>query len=320
MSSEKIGFIGGGNMTLAIAGGLLSSGMPAKTLFIAEPSEDQRERLSGLLPGAVISGDNAEIAATVDCLVLATKPQVLADVCRDLAAALHDSKPLLVSIAAGIRGADIDGWLGGGFSVIRVMPNQPALLRLGVSGLHANSRASESDRELATKVMAAVGKVVWVEDEADIDSVTAISGSGPAYFYLLIDMLVKTAVSMGLDETASRQLAIETAVGAAALAAQSDETMDELIAKVRSPGGTTAAALDGLVIGPVHEAGEGAEPPVQEKLQIPQLTVGQVPGGPVSRGLLQLSGTGIADHELFQLAPVGLDESVGHGGLSRQFR
>jgi pyrroline-5-carboxylate reductase len=246
MGGKKIGFIGGGNMTLAIAGGLLGSGMPAEQLFVAEPSDDQRERLSGLLPGAVISSDNAAIAAEVDCLVLATKPQVLADVCRDLAGALKERKPLIISIAAGVCGADIDAWLGGEFSVIRVMPNQPALLQLGASGLHANSRASAADRELATTVMAAVGTVVWVDDEADIDSVTAVSGSGPAYFYLLIDMLIKTGVSMGLDAAAARELATATAVGAAALAAQSDETMDELIAKVRSPGGTTAAALDSL--------------------------------------------------------------------------
>ena len=246
MTTNSIGFIGGGNMTLAIAGGLIASGMPATLIRISEPSAEQRQRIAASLPGVDVQSDNSVVAGNVDCLVLATKPQVLGAVCRDLGAAVQQRKPLIVSIAAGVGGADIDAWLGGELAVIRVMPNQPALVRLGASGLYANSVASEADRELATAVMAAVGKVVWVESEADIDSVTAISGSGPAYFFLLIDMLVKTASDMGLRTEDARELAIQTAVGAAAMAAQSEESMDELIARVRSPGGTTAAALDCL--------------------------------------------------------------------------
>jgi len=178
--------------------------------------------------------------------VLATKPQVLREVCRRLAETLHDHKPVIVSIAAGVRSSDINAWLGNGFSVIRVMPNQPALLGLGVSAVYANERSTAQDREIATTIMTAVGKVVLVDDEEDIDSVTAISGSGPAYFYLLIDILAKTAVAMGLDENSARTLAVETAAGAAALATHCDDAMDDLIARVRSPGGTTAAALDSL--------------------------------------------------------------------------
>ncbi|MGI9201158.1 MAG: pyrroline-5-carboxylate reductase [Woeseiaceae bacterium] len=246
MSNTTIGFIGGGNMTLAIAGGLLASNYPAEHLCISEPSAEQRERLANILPGVDISADNKAIAGNVDCLVLATKPQVLADVCREMVNIVQGRKPLVVSIAAGVRGADIDAWLGGGLAVVRVMPNQPALLRMGASGLFANSMASDDDRELASSVMAAVGNIVWVESETDIDSVTAISGSGPAYFFLLIDMLAKTAVEMGLDENAGRELAVQTALGAAAMAEQTEDSMDDLIARVRSPGGTTAAALDSL--------------------------------------------------------------------------
>lgn len=233
-------------MTLAIAGGLLASDYPADRLCIAEPSAEQREKLAGILPAVDIGADNASVAANVDCLVLATKPQVLADVCRDLVDAVQGRKPLVISIAAGVRGADIDAWLGGGLSVVRVMPNQPALLRMGASGLFANSASSADDRKLASAVMAAVGKVVWVESETDIDSVTAISGSGPAYFFLLIDMLTKTAVEMGLDEKSGHELAVQTALGAAEMAVQTEDSMDDLIARVRSPGGTTAAALDSL--------------------------------------------------------------------------
>ena len=198
------------------------------------------------LPGAIVGDDNSATAGRADCIVLATKPQVLAGVCRELAVTVQAQKPLIISIAAGVRSNDIDSWLGGGRAVIRVMPNQPAFLGLGVSALFANQQCDESDRELATTVMAAVGKVVQVNAETDIDSVTAISGSGPAYFYQLIDMLLQNAVAFGLDDATARTLAIETAVGAAALAADSDVAMDELIARVRSPGGTTAAALDSL--------------------------------------------------------------------------
>jgi pyrroline-5-carboxylate reductase len=246
MTDKRIGFIGGGNMTLAIAGGLLSSGYPPASIEVAEPSPQQRERLAAALSGIIIGDDNTALAQRADCLVLATKPQVLADVCRQLADAVQKQRPLLVSIAAGVRSGDIESWLGGDLAVVRVMPNQPAFLRKGVSALYANDRCNDSDRELATTVMTAVGKVVQVHAEPDIDSVTAISGSGPAYFYLLIDMLAQTAITMGLDAATARTLAVETAVGSAALAADSDAAMDELIARVRSPGGTTAAALDSL--------------------------------------------------------------------------
>jgi len=243
MNNNRVGFIGGGNMTRAIAGGLLASGFSASNIAIAEPAAEQRARLADELPDTSITESNHTVAAQVGCLVLATKPQVLANVCRDLAATVQANKPLIVSIAAGVRSSDIDSWLGGGLAVVRAMPNQPALLRLGVSALYANEEASAGDRELAATIMGSVGKVVTVPTEEDT---TAISGSGPAYFYLLIDMLAKTAKTLGLDEAAARTLATETAVGAAALATNSDETMDELIARVRSPGGTTAAALDYL--------------------------------------------------------------------------
>jgi pyrroline-5-carboxylate reductase len=246
LNDKRIGFVGGGNMTLAIASGLLASGFAEDRLCIAELLKKQREHLAAAIAGVEITDDNSAVAGAVDCLVLATKPQVLADVCRELADVVQHNKPLVVSIAAGVRSLDIDTWLGGDVSIIRVMPNQPALLRLGVSGLYANSRVSSAERELATFVMASVGKVVWVENESDIDAVTAISGSGPAYFFLLIDMLIRTATDMGLDAAAARELAVQTAVGAAALAANTTDDMGSLIGRVRSPGGTTAAALDRL--------------------------------------------------------------------------
>ncbi|MDH3746607.1 MAG: pyrroline-5-carboxylate reductase [Gammaproteobacteria bacterium] len=246
MTNRKIAFIGGGNMTRAIAGGMVEGGFEAAELLISEPNADARKTLTSSLPGATISASNKHIATGADCIVLAVKPQVLAEVCRDLSETIQLSKPLIISIAAGVRSRDIDNWLGGGLSVVRIMPNQPALLRLGVSGLYANDRTSKMERERAADIISAVGAVVDVNSEADIDAVTAVSGSGPAYFFLLIDVLAKTAVEFGIDAVAARTLAIETATGAAALAAHGDAAIDDLIARVRSPGGTTAAALDSL--------------------------------------------------------------------------
>lgn len=246
MIEDTVGFIGGGNMTRAIAGGLLDNGFEATRISIAEPVDAHRQVLEESLPGVFVSEDNAEIVARSQCLVLSVKPQVLAAVCKDLADAVQTAKPLIISIAAGPRIDDIDSWLGGGNAVVRVMPNQPALLGKGISGIFGNEKTSAAQMAAATEILSAVGPVVAVPNEADIDAVTAVSGSGPAYFYLLIDMIAKTGIDLGLDESASTQLALETALGAATLAQQSGESMDTLIARVRSPGGTTAAALDEL--------------------------------------------------------------------------
>jgi pyrroline-5-carboxylate reductase len=246
MINRTVGFIGGGNMTRAIAGGLISAGFDPQQVLIGEPSAKQRESLAFELPGAQISADNLFVATQASCLVLAIKPQILADVCKGLRDAVQQSRPLVISIAAGVRSDDIDTWLGGDLAVLRVMPNQPALLRKGVSGIYANDRVSDSDRAEAESIMSAVGSVVHVPREADIDAVTAISGSGPAYFYLLIDMLFEAGENLGLDAVTAAHLAIDTAVGSAALASHSVEPMGMLMSKVRSPGGTTAAALDTL--------------------------------------------------------------------------
>ena len=246
MNDYEVGFIGGGNMTLAIAGGLLASGLPGASFAIAEPSPEQRDRLAEALTGTFITDDNAVVAASTACLVLATKPEVLPSVCHAIAETVQVSNPLVVSIAAGVRSDAIDRWLGGGLAIVRVMPNQPALLQKGVSGMFANDLVNAAQLERARQVMAAVGSVVPVTTEADIDAVTAISGSGPAYFFLLIDMLQSAAREFGLDAQSARTLALETASGAAAMAASGDSTMEDLIARVRSPGGTTAAALDSL--------------------------------------------------------------------------
>lgn len=246
MKYQKVAFVGGGNMTRAIVAGMIAGDYKAEKIFIAEPLAKQRDALSRDLPGVIVSEDNNDVVGAAEIVVLAVKPQVLASVCRQLASTIQATRALIVSVAAGIRSTDIDDWLGGGLAVVRIMPNQPALLRQGISGIFANKKTTQRQLAAACNIMSAVGAVVRVPTEADIDAVTAISGSGPAYFYLLIDMLAKTGQDLGLDENVARQLALETARGAAALAASSDATMETLIARVRSPGGTTAAALDSL--------------------------------------------------------------------------
>ena len=225
---------------------MLQDGYPSSDILIAEPFAERRDILAKELPGVLISADNDEIVRHAVNVVLAVKPQILATVCKKLAPAVQKSRPLIISIAAGRRISDIDSWLGGGNAVARVMPNQPALLMKGISGIYANKATTPEQLDAARKIMSAVGPVITLPNERDIDAVTAISGSGPAYFYLLIDMIAKTGIDLGLDEKSARQLAIETAAGAALLAKASDDSMDDLIARVRSPGGTTAAALDSL--------------------------------------------------------------------------
>jgi len=246
MRKSTIAFIGGGNMARAIAGGLIRSGVEPGHVFIAEPRSEQRRKLRGEFPRSTISEDNDDIAGSAETLVLAVKPQILRQVCERLRDVVQHRKPLVISIAAGARVDDIESWLGGDLEIVRVMPNQPALVDQGISALFANARTDELGRIQANKVMTAVGETVWVDDEALMDAVTAVSGTGPAYFYLLIDAMIQSAVHFGLDEATARTLAVETARGAATLAAAESEPMSALIDRVRSPGGTTTAAFECL--------------------------------------------------------------------------
>lgn len=246
MINNKVGFIGGGNMARAIAGGLLRGGMHATDVYLSEPRESQRDLLRKELYGIQLTDDNDRVARQCEVLLFAVKPQILKAVCTALADTVQASRPLIVSIAAGPRVEDIESWLGGQLSVVRVMPNQPALIDQGVSALFANARTNDASRSLAEAIMSAVGQVVWVTREADIDSVTAVSGTGPAYFYLLIDVMIQAGIDFGLNPATARTLAVETARGASALAAAETESMTSMIGRVRSPGGTTQAAFDYL--------------------------------------------------------------------------
>lgn len=246
MIGKQIGFIGGGNMATAIARGLINAGVDPNHLFIGQPGKAKRAALRKKLPGVSIIADNTIVADKAEVLMLATKPQILPAICKKLQQAVQAKKPLIISIAAGIRCADIERWLGGRLAIIRVMPNQPVLLDLGMSALFANEQASDDEKAIAEDMLRAVGKAVWLNSENHMDAATAISGTGPAYFYLMIDMLIKAAINFGLDESTAKLLAVETAKGAAAVAGTEPEAIASLIDRVRSPAGTTDAAFASL--------------------------------------------------------------------------
>lgn len=245
MQTRNIGFIGGGNMTTSLLGGLISDGFAADNIWVSEPDNERRESLSARF-GVHTGSDNSELVNAVDVVVLAVKPQMLHEVCSGIAEAVRGSSPLIVSIAAGIRADDIDRWLGGDNAVVRTMPNTPSLVSSGATALFANNRVSEEQRELAEGIMRAVGLTLWVEDEKLMDAVTAVSGSGPAYFFLLIEMLQQSGAKLGLPEETARLLAVQTAFGAAKMALESPDDATTLRARVTSPGGTTEAAINTL--------------------------------------------------------------------------
>jgi pyrroline-5-carboxylate reductase len=235
----KIAFIGGGNMAAALIGGLLRSGRPPAELIVVEVDEARCAQLRQQFGVAAIAApdDSLREAATV---VLAVKPQHMGEACATVRP--HLAQPLVVSIAAGTRMRDIERWLGAA-AIVRAMPNMPALIGRGISALAATAAVSEAQRDLAASVLGAVGTVLWVGDEALLDAVTAVSGSGPAYVFYFLESLARAGEELGLGAEAARTLAVQTFVGAAHLAAQADEPLEALRARVTSKGGTTAAAL-----------------------------------------------------------------------------
>jgi pyrroline-5-carboxylate reductase len=238
-------------MATAIVRGLLSRGVGAGRIAVSDPSEERREALAALLPGGRVSADNTEVAAVADILVLSVKPQVMADVLPPLADRVQAAAPLVVSIAAGIRSDDIDRWLGGGLAVVRCMPNQPALIGEGMTVLYANEQARPG-RERADEVLSAAGPTLWVDEESMIDAATAISGSGPAYFFYLMEILIAAATEFGFTPEQARRLAVQTAKGAAATAECEADPPAVLRERVTSPGGTTAAAFAVIENAEVH--------------------------------------------------------------------
>ena len=246
MTSQTIAFIGGGNMARALIGGLLRRGHAASHLRVSDPSPEARESLRQAFPGIGVHDDNLAAAAGAATWVLAVKPQQMNAVATALAAVARAERPLVISVAAGIRSGDLHGWLGSAATVVRCMPNRPALIGAGITAIHAGPALDAGARHRVADILGAAGECVWIEDESLLDAVTAVSGSGPAYVFLLIEMLESAARAEGIDAATARRLAIETVHGAARMAREGDEPPEVLREQVTSPGGTTAAALDVL--------------------------------------------------------------------------
>ncbi len=246
--SYTIAFIGGGNMASSIIGGLVASGFDASQLWASDPLAESLDRLKHVAPVNTTS-DNATAIAAADVLVLAVKPQIMKPVCESIATNVQQRSPLIISIAAGIESASLDRWLGGGLAIVRCMPNTPALVRCGATGLHANSSVSVEQRERAQAVLSAVGSTQWFSEESALDAVTAVSGSGPAYFFLVMEAMQNAAQELGLTAEDAKGLVLQTALGAATMALESDVDTAELRRRVTSPKGTTEAAIAALEAG-----------------------------------------------------------------------
>ena len=237
-----VGFIGAGNMARSLASGLVRNGWSRDRVILSDPDNDQRRTIENVL-GAKTFSDNTLVATQADLLVLAVKPQVLAEAAKAVATTVQQKKPLVISIAAGVRLEDIERWLGGGLPLVRAMPNTAALIGSGATGLYANRRVDAKMRDQAESILRAVGVTVWLEDEYLIDVVTALSGSGPAYFFLVMEALEQAGIEAGLDPKQARLLTLETAFGAAKMALEGHEEPALLRHRVTSPGGTTEQAV-----------------------------------------------------------------------------
>ncbi|WP_130906045.1 pyrroline-5-carboxylate reductase [Pseudomonas sp. Sample_22] len=240
MSKTRIAFIGAGNMAASLIGGLRAKGLDAAQIRASDPGEETRARVSAE-HGIEVFADNAQAVDGADVVVLAVKPQAMKAVCEAIRPSLK-SNQLVVSIAAGITCASMNNWLGAQ-PIVRCMPNTPALLRQGVSGLFATAEVTAEQRQQAQELLSAVGIALWLDQEQQLDAVTAVSGSGPAYFFLLIEAMTAAGVKLGLPADIAAQLTLQTALGAAHMAVSSDVDAAELRRRVTSPAGTTEAAI-----------------------------------------------------------------------------
>ncbi|KXT09718.1 hypothetical protein AC579_1688 [Pseudocercospora musae] len=250
LKTQNISFIGGGNMAAAIISGLVSTGFEKKQITVSEPWHVNRQKMADL--GVNTTANNPEAATGADIIILAIKPQVAKTVCQELAASAFssaNSQPLIVSIAAGITGASLKEWCqtkeGKSPAIVRVMPNTPALLGEGASGLYADKDVSEKQKELATALLQSVSRAIeWVEKEELLDVVTGLSGSGPAYFFAMVEHLIASATGLGLSEEQATRLATQTCLGAGKMLVEGKDSPSQLRKNVTSPNGTTQAGLE----------------------------------------------------------------------------
>lgn len=243
--TDQICFIGGGNMASSLIGGLINNGHAAHRITVTDPDQQKLRQLQQQF-SVNTSTDNAQAIKNADIVLLAIKPQVLHEVCTSIQSVIQNKRPLIISIAAGIRSTDIDRWLGGDNAIVRCMPNTPALIQAGASGLFANSHTRKTQKNTAEHILASAGITIWVEEEPLLDAVTAVSGSGPAYFFLFMQAMQKAGRDLGLNEQTASLLTQQTALGAARMALEGEDDAATLRAKVTSKGGTTAAAIASL--------------------------------------------------------------------------
>jgi pyrroline-5-carboxylate reductase len=243
MNIQKIGFIGGGNMASSLLSGLIASGHSPQHLWVSDINPETLTTLAKNL-NVNTSASNDELINAVDVVVLAVKPQTLSSVAKSAAPLIQQKKSLVVSIAAGISQHSLSQWLGADTAIVRCMPNTPALVLTGATALHANVQVTPEQRNLAENIMRAVGIALWVNEESELDAVTAVSGSGPAYYFLLMEAMEKAALALGLNEVTARLLVQQTALGAAKIGLESSESPEQLRKRVTSPGGTTQKAIE----------------------------------------------------------------------------
>ncbi len=265
MNTPSIAFIGGGNMARSLIGGLIADGYAAQRIVVSEPSEAQRTLLREHF-GVRALASNRDALQQADVLVIAVKPQIVEAVAREIADDIRGSGKLIISIAAGIRTDALTAWLGDGTALVRAMPNTPALVQSGATVLYATPWTDTAQRETAESILRAVGLTQWIADEALMDAVTALSGSGPAYFFLVMEAMEAGARQLGLPPQTARLLTVQTAFGAAKMALESADTSPgELRTQVTSPGGTTERALQVLNDGGLTELFERALTAARER-------------------------------------------------------
>ena len=253
----RIAFIGAGNMARSLIGGLLKQGYPATHIACSARTEASLATISEL--GDVsTSTSNAETIAEADVVIMAVKPQMMREVLAPLMSVLNSNKPLLISIAAGISCESLQSWAGESVPIVRCMPNTPSLLQVGATGLYATDAVSTAQHKTADVILSAVGTVVWVKQELELDAVTAVSGSGPAYFFLIMEAMQAAGEKLGLTAEAAAQLTHQTALGAARMALESDVGVAELRKRVTSPNGTTQAAVESFIDSKIEDTVERA--------------------------------------------------------------
>lgn len=251
LKNKKISFIGGGNMAQALISGLLAKGILPEYITVSDPNPDNREQLQAKGINTIDSAKNPLDALMADVVVLAVKPQIMSTVLADFSQVLD--KQLIISVAAGLSTDSLTKMLNGYQNIVRAMPNTPAMVQAGATGLYATDSIDEQEKQLATELMGASGLVIWVDDEEQLHAVTAVSGSAPAYFFYFIESVIQGGIDLGLSQEQASALAMQTALGAAKMSIHSDDTPEQLRRKVMSPGGTTEAAVHSLQADKVNE-------------------------------------------------------------------